>query len=74
MSVAGGENVYSRYITLSGQIENSWLKSPKRIIESASLASIPDEEGGFRGGIKIISQAAPEFLNNEDEPWITVDE
>jgi hypothetical protein len=73
MSVVGGENVYSRYITLTGQVENSWLKAPKRVIESVELASEPTKPAGFSGGIKIISQQAPEFLNNEDEPWTTVD-
>lgn len=74
MSVAGGENVYSRYITLTGQVENSWLKSPKRVIESIVFASEPDKDNGFKGGIKIISQQAPEFLDTEDEPWTTIDE
>ena len=73
MSVGGGENVYSRYITLTGQVENSWLKSPKRVIESVKLASDPTKDDGFKGGIKIISQNAPEFLNDSDEPWTTVD-
>jgi hypothetical protein len=74
LSVAGGENVYSRYITLTGQVENSWLKSPKRVIESTILYSEPKKEDGFSGGIKIISQDAPDFLDNEDEPWTTIDE
>ena len=69
-----GDNVYSRYITLVGQVENTWLKAPKRVIESTTLASEPDKDGGFSGGIKIISQQAPNFLNDEDEPWTTIDE
>jgi hypothetical protein len=74
LSTPGGELVYSRYITLSGQVENSWLKTPKRVIEVAKLASEPNKEKGYRGGIKIISQEAPEFLNSEDEGWTTIDE
>lgn len=74
MSTPGGENFYSRYITLTGQVENSWLKSPKRIIESATFSTDPDKEGGFSGGIKILSQKAPSFLDNENEPWTTIDD
>jgi hypothetical protein len=74
MNVPGGENVYSRYITLTGQVENSWLKTPKRVIESAILENEPDKEEGFKGGIKIISQQAPDFLDSEEEPWTTIDE
>lgn len=73
-SVAGAENVYSRYITLTGQVENSWLKSPKRVIESVILASEPTKQDGFSGGIKIISQDAPDFLDSENEPWTTIGE
>ncbi len=73
LSTPGGENVYSRYITLSGQVENSWLKSPRRVIETIELTE-PNKDEGFYGGIKIISQEAPEFLDNEDEPWTTIDE
>lgn len=48
-----GENIYSRYITLSGLVQNSWLKSPKRVIEAAILA---EKEGdSYNAGINIIS-------------------
>lgn len=73
-SSPGGENVYSRYITLTGQVEHSWLKSPKRVIENIELANEPDKEEGFSGGIKIISQNAPEELDSEDEAWTTIDD
>ena len=69
----GGENVRSRYVTLSGKVEHSWLKTPRRVIENVQLANC-NEENGFSGGIKIISQDAPEFLDNEDQPWLTIDE
>jgi hypothetical protein len=75
--VPGGENVYSRFITLSGQVENTWLKTPRRVIENVQITdniSENEENQGFKGGIRILSQEAPSFLDNEDEPWLTIEE
>jgi hypothetical protein len=66
----GGELVYSRHITITGQTEVSWLKTPERIIESVEVVDIHEP---FKGGIKIISQKAPEFLDTDDDAWTTVD-
>lgn len=33
----GAENVFSRFITLSAYTQHTWLKSPKRFIESAAV-------------------------------------
>jgi hypothetical protein len=66
----GGELVYSRYINLTGQVEVSWLKTPQRIIESADLV---DYDEPFKGGIKIISRKAPDFLDTEEDVWTTID-
>ena len=78
------ENVYSRFITLSGQVEETWLKSPKRIIEGVGIAgdaSNTREDGTeyvseqvAEIGIKVISQDAPESVDIEDELWVTIDE
>jgi hypothetical protein len=35
-----GESAYLRYITITGQVEESWIKAPKRFIESISLKDI----------------------------------
>jgi hypothetical protein len=68
----GGENVFSRYITLTGQVEHSWLKTPYRIIEAIELGE--ETENGFRTGIKIHSNLdSPDSLNTEDDMWITTD-
>lgn len=32
-----GENVYSRFITISGQVENTWIKAPKYVVEAANI-------------------------------------
>lgn len=39
-SSPGGEKVYTRNISLTGQIENSWIKSPKRVLESIVFAPV----------------------------------
>jgi hypothetical protein len=69
------ENVYSRWITLSGQVEESWVKTPFRAIEAIDLNN-PDRPEGvvFDSGIKILSKDAPENIDNEDDIWVTVDE
>jgi hypothetical protein len=64
----GEDNVYSRYITLTGQVEESWLKTPFRIIEAADAK---DEDGN--SGIKICSneitiEDSDEF---ENDLWTT---
>jgi hypothetical protein len=33
----GGEEAWMRVITLNGQVENSWIKSPKRFIENTAV-------------------------------------
>lgn len=74
---AGGEKAWSRYITLTGQVENSWIKAPHRIIESVSLAQQADSDSstGFSGGIKILSNLdSPSNLDGSDEPWTTIDD
>jgi len=63
------ENVYSRWLILSGQVEESWIKSPMRFIEAIDTN---DPETGDVG-IKILSQDAPEDLSGDDQLWTTVD-
>ena len=38
------ENVFSRFITLKGQVEESWVKTPERFIESTDLSEVIDED------------------------------
>ncbi len=63
-----GENVYSRYITITGQVENTWVKAPKRIIESVKIS---DFEGND-SGLVIINEdggEVPEIIDTENESW-----
>jgi hypothetical protein len=66
------ENVFSRWITLSGQCEESWIKAPHRFIEGFELND-PDNELDAQLGLKILEKQA---LSGVDENglWTTIDE
>lgn len=69
----GGEQVYSRYITLTGQVENSWIKSPKRILEVVALKD--KNSNGYTGGIKIISNLdTPDIIDESTQLWTTIED
>jgi hypothetical protein len=73
MSTPGGENVFSRFITLSGMIENSWVKSPYRIAEGVEIAEKIQGSESLKAGIKIISNLdSLDFLNTEEDSWTTI--
>jgi hypothetical protein len=67
------ENVYSRWVTLSGQVEEDWLKTPFRYIEAVELndPSRPESQI-FKSGIKILSKDAPLNIQEEEDIWVTV--
>jgi hypothetical protein len=67
----GGEQAFVRFINITGQIENSWIKAPKRYIESIVLKN--RDQNGVTGGIKILSNLdAPPTIDPADETWYTV--
>lgn len=68
----GGEQVWSRVITLTGMVENSWIKSPRRIIESIVLGT--KTGSGYRGGIRILSNSEPDVIDEEMQNWIAIDQ
>jgi len=56
-----GEEAFVRFITIAGQVEQSWIKAPKRFIESVTPT------------IQIITnENTPPILNPSTEPWTTV--
>lgn len=68
----GGEESFVRFITLTGQVEQTWIKAPQRYIESILLK---DNSGGITGGIKILTnEPTPENINPHDENWFTVED
>lgn len=58
----GGEEAWQRTITLGGQVENSWIKSPRRFIENTIV------------DLKILSNLdTSAFVNSTPQSWETTD-
>lgn len=67
----GGELSYLRMIVLTGQVENSWIKLPRRFIESAVVKDVDYCE--ITSGIKILSNLdTPPIIDATKEIWDTV--
>lgn len=63
-----GENVYSRFITLTGQVENTWIKAPKRVIETINIID------GIDAGLIMINKdggQVPDIVDSEEEIWVS---
>jgi hypothetical protein len=69
-----GDKVFSRFISLTGQVENSWLKTPYRLIEKVELGC-ETEEDGYNSGIKILSNldSIPSLIT-ENDLWTTIED
>lgn len=67
-----GEEGFSRFITLTGMVENSWIKTPRRVIESVGLRE--RISNGYIGGIKILSNTDPDINDEENQLWYPIDE
>ena len=68
----GGELGFIRLINLTGQIENTWIKQPRRFIETVAIEEDVNCDEMI-GGIKILSNFdAPPIMDLEDETWHTV--
>lgn len=86
----GEDKVYSRFIVLSGQVEEDWIKTPYRVFEAIDLI---DNEESFSGDITVANQAGditvanqagikvcsnedtiPDSEEAENDLWITIDE
>ncbi len=68
----GGEECYVRFITLTGQVEQTWIKAPQRFIESVVIA---DHTAGLTGGIKILTnEPTPSVIDPQDESWFTIED
>jgi hypothetical protein len=64
----GADNVYSRFINLSGQVEEYWVKTPFRKWEAVDFAGDPSSEIP-EYGIKIISNKK---AGTEEDVWVTI--
>lgn len=58
----GGERAWSRYITITGQTEHTWIKSPQRFIENVSLSN-PS------GGLVVASNSEPTIIDEQQQLW-----
>jgi hypothetical protein len=62
-----GENVYSRFITLTGQVENTWIKAPKRVIETINIVD------GIDAGLIMVNEndgEVPEIIDQDQDSWV----
>lgn len=70
----GQDNIYSRFIILSGQVEEDWLKTPFRVWEAVDF--VEKGEAMDPGvGIKIMSNENTIDGSDEDDNdlWETID-
>jgi hypothetical protein len=71
-SAFGTENVYSRFIQLSGQVEESWIKTPFRYIEAVDIYDSENEVTG----INVLSNEDTNSDSDEalNDLWVTKEE
>ena len=65
------DNVFSRFIILSGQVEEDWVKTPYRVIEAIELLDTSIDSAG----IKICSNEDTVEGTEEaqNDVWVTID-
>lgn len=69
----GGEKAFTRAISLTGQVQNTWIKAPHRFIETVSLKDPSCD--GYTGGIKILSNLnTPPIIDTSDQNWVTIED
>lgn len=73
MTTPGGETVWERAISISGQIEQTFIKSPRRFIETVILKGRA-EDGSAIGGIRISSNSYPQVDNEANVNWYAVED
>lgn len=67
-----GDKIWSRKITITGMVENTWVKAPKRILESVALREKTAD--GYVGGIQILSNSEPSIIDQSDVNWFAVND
>lgn len=65
-----GEQAFTRVISLTGVTENTWIKTPRRFVESLTLTS--KNTNGYEGGIKILSNSEPSIISETDNSWYAI--
>jgi hypothetical protein len=57
----GGEKAYVRFITVTGQVEQSWIKAPRRFIEALDITEQVSS-----------NENTPPILDPATQAWTTV--
>lgn len=72
----GSQGAWDRAINVTGQIEQTFIKAPRRFIESVSFKKkVPKTCNTYTGGVRIMSNLnTPDFIDQSNEPWTTVEE
>jgi hypothetical protein len=65
----GADNIYSKWINIQGQVEERWIKTPFRIIETVGI-----EDCLGQSGIKICSNKDTDFntIEGDNDLWTTI--
>jgi len=77
LGTPGGDTVWDRTISLVGQIENTFIKQPHRLIEVINFKKKIGKgpKSGWTGGIIFLAnKTTPAFMMDNDEPWSTVED
>lgn len=69
------ENIYSRFISLTGQAQEEWVKEPMPYIEATQMVDSNSNGNSNKSGIVFISNEHTIEDSEEDENdlWITID-
>lgn len=76
--MSGQDEILTRNITLTGQVENKWVKSPWRTIENTQIkaqnqAAIgPTNVNGVVAGIQILSNITSTVAQQQQTDWSTI--
>ncbi len=77
-SNAGGEEIFCRQITMTGKVQQQFIRGLHRTIESVILRDIDPaaasavDPQGFVGGIKIVSSITTPLSQQNDCDWFTI--
>lgn len=78
----GGQVVWERPITITGKIEQSFIKAPHRLLETAEFIDTnpnntcpPPDSSGWTSGIEIVSSSRPNTPEEEaEELWNPIED
>jgi hypothetical protein len=74
LTTEGSQGAWDRAIEVTGQIEQTFIKAPRRFIESTQLKKkVPKTCNTYTGGIRIMSNLdSTEITDQSTQPWTTI--